>query len=218
MQEEKLRLRGVRVGALPILNRFIERMGLEEELTLALKNPGYADALLALIKNILVERNALYAVGEWVALYDVGLVAQGKIGDDKLGRALDRLFAADRAHLQTRIVLAVMNGFDLKMEQIHNDTTSVMVRGAYNGQNAKAVQLQARAQQRAPTRSQAARLQPLRNGRRRRARALQGVRRQPDRRWDPSANVEPAAHFAAASALHLRRRLQAVHREELTND
>jgi transposase len=141
MQEEKLRLRGLRVGALPILNRFIERMGLEEELTLALKNPGYADALLALIKNILVERNALYAVGEWVALYDVGLVAQGKIGDDKLGRALDRLFAADRATLQTRIVLAVMNGFDLKMEQIHNDTTSVMVRGAYNGQNAKAVQL-----------------------------------------------------------------------------
>jgi transposase len=141
MQEEKLRLRGLRVGALPILNRFIERIGLEDELTLALKNPGYADALLALIKNILVERNALYAVGEWVALYDVGLVAQGKIGDDKLGRALDRLFAADRATLQTRIVLAVMNGFDLKMEQIHNDTTSVMVSGAYNGQNAKAVQL-----------------------------------------------------------------------------
>ena len=141
MQEDKLRLRGLRVGALPILNRFIERIGLEDELTLALKNPGYADALLALIKNILVERNALYAVGEWVALYDVGLVAQGKIGDDRLGRALDRLFAADRATLQTRIVLAVMNGFDLKMEQIHNDTTSVMVRGAYNGQNAKAVQL-----------------------------------------------------------------------------
>ena len=141
MQEEQLRLRGLRVGALPILNRFIERMGLEDELTLALKNPGYADALLALIKNIMVERNALYAVGEWIALYDVGLVAQGKIGDDKLGRALDRLFVADRATLQTRIVLAVMNGFDLKMEQIHNDTTSVMVWGAYNGQNAKAVQL-----------------------------------------------------------------------------
>src|SRR6201981_461752 len=141
MQEEKVRLRGLRVGARPILNRFIERMGLEEELTLALKNPGYADALLALIKNILVERNALYAVGEWVALYDVGLVAQGKIGDDKLGRALDRLFAADRATLQTRIVLAAIKGFDLKMQQIHNDTTSVMVRGAYEGQHPKAVQL-----------------------------------------------------------------------------
>jgi transposase len=141
MQEERLRLRGLRVGALPILNRFIERMGLEEELTLALKNPGYTDALLALLKNILVDRSALYAVGEWAALYDVGLIAQGKIGDDKLGRALDRLFSADRATLQTRVVLAVMKGFDLRMDQIHNDTTSVMVRGTYDGQNAKAIQL-----------------------------------------------------------------------------
>jgi transposase len=141
MQEQNLRLRALRVGALPILNSIIERMGVAEELTLALKNPGYAEALLALIKNILVERNALYAIGEWAALYDAGLVAQGKIGDDKLGRALDRLFAADRATLQTRLVLAVMTGFDLKMEQIHNDTTSVMVRGAYDGQNAKGVQL-----------------------------------------------------------------------------
>src|SRR5215471_7230649 len=141
MQEESLRLRALRVGALPILNQFIARMGLADELTLALKNAGYAEALLALIKNILVDRNALYALAEWAALYDVGLVAQGKIGDDKLGRALDRLFAVDRATLQTRIVLAVMKGFDLKMDQIHNDTTSVMVRGAYDGQNPKAVQL-----------------------------------------------------------------------------
>src|SRR5215470_16872321 len=141
MQEERLRLRALRVGALPILNHFIARMGLAAELTLALKNAGYADALLALIKNIVVERNALYAVGEWAALYDVGLVAQGKVGDDRLGRALDRLFAADRATLQTRIVLAAIKGFELKMQEIHNDTTSVMVRGAYDGQNPKAVQL-----------------------------------------------------------------------------
>src|SRR6201987_1758731 len=99
MQEEKLRLRGLRVGALPILNRFIARMGLEEELTLALKNVGYADALLALVKNILIDRNALYAIREWAALFDTGLVCQGNINDDKLARALDRLFAADRATL-----------------------------------------------------------------------------------------------------------------------
>jgi transposase len=141
MQEERLRLRGLRVGALPILNHFIGRMGLEQELTLALRNTGYADVLLALLKNIVIDRNALYAVGEWVALYDVGLVAQGKVGDDKLGRALDRLFAADRATLQTRIVLAAMTGFDLTMERIHNDATSVGVSGAYDHQNPRAVQL-----------------------------------------------------------------------------
>jgi len=141
MQAQKFQLQALRVGALPILNRFIARMGIEEELALALKNAGYADALLALLKNILVDRNALYAIGEWAELFDAGLVAQGKINDDKLARALDRLFAADRATLQTRIVLGVIKGFDLKMDQIHNDTTSIMVSGAYDGQNAKAVQL-----------------------------------------------------------------------------
>lgn len=141
MQEENLRLHALRVGALPILNGMIERMGLAEELTWGLKNPGYAEALLALIKNVLVDRNALYAVAEWVALYDAGLVARGKIDDDKIGRALDRLFAVDRATLQTRIILAVMSGFDLKMEQIHNDTTSITAYGAYDGQNPKAIQL-----------------------------------------------------------------------------
>jgi transposase len=141
MQEERLRLRALRVDALPILNAFIERMGLEEELTLALKNGGYADALLALVKNILVERNALYAIREWAEPFEPGLLARSKVNDDKLGRALDRLFTADRATLQTRIVLAIMKGFDLKMDRIHNDTTSVMVRGAYDGQNPRAVQL-----------------------------------------------------------------------------
>jgi transposase len=34
-----------------------------------------------------------------------------------------------------------MKGFDLKMDQIHNDTTSVTVSGAYDAQNPKAVQL-----------------------------------------------------------------------------
>jgi hypothetical protein len=42
---------------------------------------------------------------EWAALFDAGRVSEGKINDDKLARALDRLFAADRATLQTRIVL-----------------------------------------------------------------------------------------------------------------
>jgi transposase len=141
MQEERLRLRALRVGALPILNTFIERMGLDEELTLALKNASYAGALLALVKNILVERNALYAIREWAEAFEPGLLAWSKVNDDKLGRALDRLFTADRATLQTRIVLAVIKGFDLKMDRIHNDTTSVMVRGAYDGQNPRAVQL-----------------------------------------------------------------------------
>ena len=80
MQEERYQLQDLRIGALPILNRFIARMGLEEELTLALRNAGYADALLALMKNILVDRNALYAISEWAALFDAGLISQERVG------------------------------------------------------------------------------------------------------------------------------------------
>jgi hypothetical protein len=53
-----MQVRGLWVEALPIFNRFIERMGLGEELTSALGNAGYADAILALMKNILIDCNA----------------------------------------------------------------------------------------------------------------------------------------------------------------
>jgi len=141
MQEENLGLKGLRVGSLPILDRFIERMGLRGELLLAIPSQGYVDALLVLLKNILVDRDALYTIEEWGEQFDPRLVAGGKIGDDRLGRALDRLFEIDRATLQTRIVLSMVKAFGVRMDRIHNDTTSVTVCGEYANQDRKAVQL-----------------------------------------------------------------------------
>jgi len=141
MQEQNLRLKGLRVGSLPILDRFIERMRLREELLSAVRNEGYVDALLVLLKNILVDRNALYAIRDWAMEFDPRLVAGGEIGDDRLGRGLDRLFAADRATLQTRIVLGVTKTFRLQMDRVHNDTTSVKVFGQYSAQHREGVQL-----------------------------------------------------------------------------
>src|ERR1700745_977427 len=93
------------LGALPILDAVIERIGLEPHLREALGNPRYAQAVLRLAKNIVVERNALYAVAEWAAPYDPALVYGGKFSDDVLARALDRLFETDRARLLTGAVL-----------------------------------------------------------------------------------------------------------------
>ncbi|MBO0709894.1 MAG: hypothetical protein J2P47_01305 [Acetobacteraceae bacterium] len=44
--------RRARPDALPILNHFIARMGLAEELRLASKNPDHADALPALVNHL----------------------------------------------------------------------------------------------------------------------------------------------------------------------
>jgi hypothetical protein len=125
MPAERYQLKGLRIGALPILNGFIARMGLEEELTFsaAERRPRRCDTRTHEEHPSRPQRTS-HAIEEWVGLFDVALVARGKINDDKLARALDRLFVADRATLQTRIVLAVMKNFDLKMDQIHNDTTS----------------------------------------------------------------------------------------------
>jgi transposase len=141
MQADDLQLKGLRVASVPIVDRFVERMRLREALATVIPNERYIDALLLLLKNVLIERSALYAIEDWAGQFDPRLVSGGKIGDDRLGRALDRLFDADRATLQTRIVLGVMKEFELKMERVHNDTTSITAHGAYENQSPKAVQL-----------------------------------------------------------------------------
>ena len=129
------------LGALPILDAVIARIGLERQLTEALGNTRYAHAVLLLVKNIVVERNALYAVAEWAAPYDPALVYGGKFSDDVLARALDRLFQTDRASLLTGAVLQAVKADGVDLSQIHQDTTSVKLTGAYQKQQSRAVQL-----------------------------------------------------------------------------
>src|SRR5215471_1783163 len=51
----------------------------------------------------------------------------GAAGDDRLGRALHRLFIADRAALLTEVGQA----FALNFDEFHNDSTTVSFCGAY---------------------------------------------------------------------------------------
>ncbi|PYY03864.1 MAG: IS1634 family transposase [Acidobacteria bacterium] len=134
-------LRRYGLGVLPILDSVIKRMGLERNLIDALGNARYAQAILLLVKNIVVERNALYAIGEWAASYDPALVYGGLFGDDVLARALDRLFDTDRASLLTRVVLQAVKADGVDLSQIHQDTTSVKLYGAYQNQWRQAVRL-----------------------------------------------------------------------------
>jgi hypothetical protein len=141
MQQKNLQLQNVRVGCFPILDRFLDRIGLHQELFLVLKNKSYVDAVITVLKNILVDREALYAIEEWVERHKPALGKElSPINDDRIGRALDRLFESDRATLQTRIVLKVMKAFSLKMDRIPSDTTSVSVTGEYRDQDKAAVQ------------------------------------------------------------------------------
>jgi transposase len=141
MQAQPFQLQRQVLGALPIFDPVIERIGLWPRLTQALGQARYAEAILLLLKNILVERQALYAIRQWAAPYDPALVYGGKYGDDVLARALDRLFESDRASLLTHVVLAAVRAYAVDLSQIHQDTTSVKLTGAYAQQRHRAVQL-----------------------------------------------------------------------------
>jgi transposase len=130
------------VGALPILAEFLRRMRLEEFLRAALPPEdgrtklSPVKALLVLLHNLLISREPIYGVGEWAARHApnlLGLMAEdtGRLNDDCLGRALDRLFLADIPSLVLAVATHVVQEFGVRLDELHNDSTTVSFCGAY---------------------------------------------------------------------------------------
>jgi transposase len=138
----RLELQAQRLGALPIVCHFVERMRLGVLLERYL--PA-SDARVALaparaiglvVRNLCVSHVPLYRLGEWAAAFDPNLlgVPAGELSllnDDRVGRALERLFEADRASFLTELMLGVIAEFEIDCSQLHNDSTSVTLHGAY---------------------------------------------------------------------------------------
>lgn len=129
-------------GALPLVNPFIERVGLDDILGryLPSRDPRQklppARAIGVLVRNLIVSRRPLYALSEWASPREpvlVGLTpAQMElVNDDRVGRALDRLFLADRASLVTDVVVRAVREFKLKLRELHNDSTTITFHGLY---------------------------------------------------------------------------------------
>lgn len=136
-------LRSYTVGALPVLNRLLERMNLEEILQSHLPRDDprsklpVAKGLLALVKNLLVSREPIYGLGEWAARYDpkfLGLTPQQvlALNDDRAGRCLSIFFHGDRPQVVLDVVGHVVRAFTLSLDELHNDSTTVSFFGAYS--------------------------------------------------------------------------------------
>jgi transposase len=132
-----------RLGALPLINHFCDRIGLDAALDRWLPAPDRrfklapAAAIRLLVVNLLVGRAPLYGLGQWAASYQPGLLGlpdgdTGWLNDDRVGRALLALFDADRASLLTDLIVGVIDEFGIDTAQMHNDSTSVSVHGQYH--------------------------------------------------------------------------------------
>jgi transposase len=143
---EQTTLESLEVGATPLVRHFLQRLQLPDLLRQYLPSRGrrpdalpVADTLCILLTNLLLCRCPLYALGDWAARRvpeHLGLHA-GQLAllrDDRFGRALDRLYHADRASLLTALVVQVIREFKVTHAQFHNDTTTVTFSGAYRDQ------------------------------------------------------------------------------------
>jgi len=130
------------LGGLPIVNQILDRLGLPGLLGEALgeidgrTRLAPAAAIRLVIANLVLGREPLYALGDWAARYDPALLGMAEaqvaaVNDDRVGRALDALFDADRASLLTAVLLEAISEFSIDTTRLHNDSTSISVHGAY---------------------------------------------------------------------------------------
>lgn len=141
MQENFLSLRKKVQGALPVVDHFLQAVGWSQHLARQIPHPSAVAALDLLVKSILLQPSALYRIEAWAQTCDPLWRPSQHLGDDALGRALDRLFQADRASLLTSLILQAVQVFKVQADQIHNDSTSVKFSGAFARQKPGAVQL-----------------------------------------------------------------------------
>jgi transposase len=137
------KLKRLHVGGLPLIHAVAERMKLREILYEYIGTHGNeeipaVESLMLLIFNLTRGKAPLYELEQWVSSLDGRCLGYeefplGKFNDDRFGRALDKLYRADRATLMTRLVVSTVKEFGLSLDRIHNDSTSVKAFGRMAG-------------------------------------------------------------------------------------
>jgi transposase len=139
---EKTSLEARRIGALPIVNRLLSRLDLEALFDAYVPMDPRATlapsaSLLMLVANLVIERAPAYKICEWAtgrpeALLGLGRGESEALNDDRLGRALDALFEADRASMLTKLMCSVIETFGISLDELHNDATTLSMQGEYS--------------------------------------------------------------------------------------
>jgi transposase len=135
-------LTSYRVGALPIIDRLLDRMRLEEFLRSYLPRADRrcriapSIGVMLLLKNVLLSREPLYGIGEWAARFDpqaLGFTDHQlpSLNDDRVGRCLDRLFQSDITSMVLALATHVIREFQVDLDELHNDSTTITLHGTY---------------------------------------------------------------------------------------
>ena len=149
--ENSRRLKRFNVDGIPLINSIAERLGLKTIISDYIAPYGNetvpaVDTLMLLLCNITLGRQPLYELEQWVQRIDPGcyglrIETSGIYNDDRFGRALDKLYLADRASLMTEIVMKMIRVVDLDLSRVHNDSTTVKAYGKIPGRTKTGLKL-----------------------------------------------------------------------------
>jgi len=139
---EEIEASSRRIAGLPVVNGVLARLGFEELIASHLPEPdprcelAPVRAVGVLVRNLALGRQPLYGLGDWAAGFDPTLLGlssneTGSLNDDRVGRALDQLFLADRASLLTSLSLQAITAYGIALDELHDDSTSLALYGAY---------------------------------------------------------------------------------------
>lgn len=137
-----LRVESSAIGGLPVVNATLSRLGFDELVASYLPEPDprcritSTKAIGVLVRNLALGRQPLYGLSAWAGGCDAALLGlcDGEtrlLNDDRVGRALDELFSSDRASLLTALSLRAIRRFGIDVSELHNDSTSITLYGAY---------------------------------------------------------------------------------------
>jgi transposase len=130
----------VRCGALALVARYLERLGLAEAVERACPVHGRAqlthgEVICALVANRLTDPRPLYDVRGWAdeqGAHPLLGTPAALLNDDRLGRALDAL-AARVEEVKGALCLRALERFGCEPARLHWDFTSVSVFGSHEG-------------------------------------------------------------------------------------
>ena len=131
------------VGELPLIKHVADNLGIKPIFSKHISSHGNekipsVDSLMMLLYNITCGRQPLYELEEWVMgiepeIFGYAALRKDIVNDDRFGKALDKLYHADRATMMTEIVISMTKRASLDLSRIHNDSTTVKAYGRIPG-------------------------------------------------------------------------------------
>jgi transposase len=126
------------VGPLLLVDHYLRRLGFVGTVDRAAPMRGrslltHGEVIAALVANRLTSPAPLYDVAGWASCFAVQEllgVPQGLLGDDRLGRALEA-FHKVAEDVRGKVLLSVLEHFEVDASRLHLDLTSVRFAGAY---------------------------------------------------------------------------------------